>query len=151
MDDKTAILTGQHGRGPDRVDGFNASARVCFARARYTTKADVAADDIIGLVQLPEGAVPIPHLSSVASSGGVGTALTCQVGTVADPDMLAGTLALSHAANPIFQRFDQGGYSLAMSGQTEFAAPTDITAKVIAATSVNAGVHVDFLIAYLLR
>lgn len=148
----TPTAADQATAGPARTVGWHTGAVPRIARVRYTLAGTEDDGDTIGIVHLPHGAVPLPELSHVTSSGGVGTALTFKVGTLADDDLLAGTLTLSAASARVRRRFDEGAtIGETFGGQSELADTTLVVATVVTATSLNAGVHLDFVIAYAMR
>lgn len=53
---------------------------VLLATATYTFTGDEAATNVINIVELPAGAVVIPHLSRVTGSASIATTLTVSIG-----------------------------------------------------------------------
>lgn len=81
---------------PSRLAPQNvASGSVEFAVIPYTLAATEAAADIINLMLLPAGSIPLPQLSSVTCSADPGTTLTLDIGTADDADGLADGIVLS--------------------------------------------------------
>lgn len=72
-----------------------ASGRVEYANIAYTLAGTEAANDIINLMVIPAGMIPIPQLSSVTCSADPGTTLTLKIGTAADDDGWANGIVLS--------------------------------------------------------
>lgn len=81
----------------DRIDdNRNIGGSVQFARIEVPLTADNAADDVITLIELPEGAVVIPELSKVIVSDDVSSgAVTVDIGDSEDADRYADGINLA--------------------------------------------------------
>ncbi len=129
-----------------RQPGGLVSGNVCMAIATVTLTAAMAAADILRLVKLPPGVIPLPHLSKVIAQD-PGTALIFTIGDdlpTADPDKYSAALDISAGG-----KFDfvEG----AVVGALTPVALTDeawITATLGTVTALTVGNKVVFYIAY---
>lgn len=127
-----------------------ASGTVEFAVIPYLLATTEAAADVINLMLLPAGAIPIPALSSCVCDGDPGTALTVKVGTAADDDGIAAAVAMTVAGKVEFCA--ASATQPAGLAQTAIVADTGsgnaiVFATVSTATALNA-VIVYFIIAF---
>lgn len=130
-----------------------ASGSVEFARIPYvlTAGTDEAAADIINLCVLPAGAIPMPELSSVVCIGDPGTAFTVDVGTAADPDGWGDGVALTTTGKVEFTA--AAHTAPAWLADTPIVADAGsgnavVYATVVTSTAPNAGVVLNFILAY---
>ena len=140
------------------ADGNVASGEIQFATIPYvlTSGTDEAADDILKLMVLPKGAIPMPALSSITCSADPGTAFTVDVGTAENPDGWGDGVALTTAGKVEFCA--AAHTQPAWLAQTGIAADTTeagagagnavVYATVITSTSPTAGVILYFTLAY---
>lgn len=135
-----------------------ASGSVEFARIPYvlTSGTDEAANDILSLCLLPEGAIPVPELSSITCDADPGTAFTVDVGTADNADGWGDGVALTAAGKVEF--------CAAAHTQPAWLTPTPLVADstaagagqgtarvyatVITSTSPTAGVTLWFTLAF---
>ena len=125
--------------------------RIEFAVIPYTIAATEAAADVINLCVLPAGAIPVPQLSKCTCSADPGTALTLKIGTAADDDGIAASVAMTVAGDVAFT--PASGTMPAGLAPTAIVADTGsgnavVFATVVTATSLTASVIVYFTIAY---
>lgn len=148
---KTALFTKQTG-APGSSAAANyplaklAAGKVRYAIVPYVVVGTEAAVDVLSIVQLKEGAVPIPSLSRVVSEAG-GTALVIDIGFASDPDALSDGLTLTTAGD---RAFTAGGTPVAAQYNPQPLAYADrvITATVVTATTLTAGAKLLFLVAF---
>jgi len=122
------------------------TGKMRFATIPYTLVGTEAANDIINLVQLKEGAVVYPSSSRVVCED-PGTALTIDIGFASNDDALTDGLALTTAHD---LTFTAGGTATAQQYVPVALAHADrlIFATVKTATALTAGAKLLFLIAY---
>lgn len=120
------------------------------ARARITLNGALAAADIIKIVELPEGAVVIPHLSS-AKTGGVTAAVDLDIGHPSDADAFSNGLNLGTAAEASF--FNAGATALGAEALSPapFTAPTWVQAVVNSNAATVADEWIEFDVVFALR
>lgn len=132
----------------NRIPGYETSAPLRFARARYTSSGSEAADDIIRILKLPVGARVVPHLIRVSceAMGGTGTTLAT-IGDEVDDDRYSATaVVLTSAANLAVTPTA----AIGLDPWTITEATSTITAKVgLSSGSVTANKDIEFLIPYL--
>jgi hypothetical protein len=128
-----------------------ASGSVEFAVIPYTLAATEAATDVINLMLLPAGAIPMPALSSIVCQTDPGTALTFDIGTAADVDGWGDGVALTDKGKVEFTA--TAHTQPAWNTQTPAVADTGsgnaiVKATVMTATSLTATTVVTFILAY---
>lgn len=140
---------------PSRLASPNlASGSVEFAIIPYKLLGTEIATDTINLCILPKGAIPLPHLSSIMCSDDPGTALTVDVGTVADVDGWGNGVALTTAAKVEFCSIAGTAANIpAWLAQTPLVPDAGsgnaaVFATVMTATGLVADVTVYFVLAY---
>lgn len=137
---------------PSRLADPNiASGTVEFAVVPYTLTGSEIATDIINLMLIPSGAIPVPQLSRVTCED-PGTALTFDIGTAADSDGWGRAVAAPAGGNISFAD--------ATNPQAAWIAPTPIVADsggsgtalvraaVTTATALTANTVIYFLLAW---
>lgn len=134
------------------------SGDIEFAVIPYTLTSgtDEAAADIIELMILPAGSIPIPQLSSITASADPGTAFTVDVGNASNPDGWGDAVALTVAGKVEF--CTPSGTMPAWLAETRLSADateagagqgnTRIYATVDTSTAPTAGVILYFTLAF---
>ena len=125
-------------------DSQLSAGAVYVAEARFTCADIAAANDIVELVYLPEGARVLPHLSKIAADN-PGTELTVQIGDGANPDLYSGTVDISAGGV-----FDFAGGNAAVDGYVT-TAQDSVDLKAIAVDTLTDASDVTVFIAYTLK
>lgn len=135
---------------PSRLAPPNvASGDVQFAVIPYTLAGTETAADIINLTVLPQGAIPIPQLSSVVCSADPGTTLTLDIGTAANPDGWADGIVLSAGGKVECASATMPAWLTQTPIVPDTAKGTaDVYATVASDASLNAAVVLTFTLAY---
>jgi hypothetical protein len=131
------------------VDGDKSGGVVLFAEVQYTLKGTEAATNIIELFDLPAGATVIPQLSNLVCPN-PGTALVLSVGGGATNNKYAHTITAS--AGGVFP-FHTGATNIptGITAPARVSARERVYARITTATTLNAGVKLNFTIAYRIR
>jgi hypothetical protein len=111
-----------------------------------------AAADIINLCVLPAGSIPVPELSKMVCMTDPGTAFTVKVGTAADDDGWATSIAAT-VAGPVDFMIASGTSPAWAITPTPLAADTNsgnaaVFATVVTATAITATTVINFVLAY---
>ena len=129
----------------NRQDSKVVGGVVLMATATYTFAGDEVANDLIDIVELPAGAVVIPHLSRITADATIATTLTVSIGnTDGTPSATKFSSALDvHSSEDV-----------ALTGGTASLAPYTLTAqsfiqaKLATASTPTAAKKLVFRIAY---
>ena len=133
------------GNASQRLENSQLSAgNLYLAEARLTCADIAAANDIVELVYLPEGARVIPHLCKITADN-PGTELTVQIGDGANPDLYSGTVDISAGGV-----FDFAGGDAAVDGYVT-TAHDSVDLKAIAVDTLTDASDITVFIAYTLK
>jgi hypothetical protein len=128
------------------------SGTVEYAVIPYVLAGTEAAADVINLCLLPAGVIPVPELSKMVCMSDPGTAFTVKIGTAADDDGWAVSLAATVAG--AVETLISGGTAPAwMVTPTPLVADTGsgnaiVKATVSTATAITATTVIHFILAY---
>lgn len=147
----SAIYGKQNGTGasPLYPKAKEANGKLRFAAVPYALAGTEVANDIINLVRLKPGAVPMPSLSRIVCED-PGTALTLDIGFTSNPDALCDGAALTTAHDVSFTGAASVTAVAAQYVPAELAVGDEVIfATVKTATTLTANAKLLFLIAYL--
>lgn len=140
-----AARTGKLGRAGN-TDQTLHSANLRFVYATIIIGSALAANDILELATLPQGARVLPHLSSAICHADPGTALVLDIGTSADVDRFADGLVLSSGGSV---PFTTPAIPAGVTASARLAAATLVYATVMTATTITDNSKITFAVAYL--
>jgi hypothetical protein len=129
----------------DRQDSEVVCGVVLIATATYTFTGAEVATNVINIVELPAGAVVIPHLSRVTGSASIASTLTISIGN-ADGTPVATKFSSALSMQNSFDAVLTGG-TASLTPYT-LTAQSFITATLTTASTITAGKVLVFRIAY---
>lgn len=129
-----------------RPPGWRFTGNLVVATPVVTLDDAMASGELIYLLKLPKECVPVPRLCSAVADSDPGTFL-CTVGTVADPDLLSGTITVVETA---VVKFVENAAFYAAGVPNQLTDQLWIVAKLDATVAATAGAKVMFEIAWLM-
>lgn len=133
----------------DRIDdNRNIGGMIQFARIEVPLTADNAANDVITLIELPEGAVVIPELSKVLVTDDVSSgAVTVDIGDESDVDRYADGINLASVGTVDFTSVISGTVPAALHTRHKVDEDTKLVTMTLVtyAATVEAGEFIVIL------
>lgn len=135
----------------NRVQGNLVTGNVVYATATYTcTGTEAATGDVIDVVDLPVGAVPLPELWRVNNEAALGGSVVAipTIGDAAVADRYSATSISLHSSNAGAQAVTPTIAKSVLPRFTVTKATQRVKAAITRTNAVTAGKKISFLIAY---